>query len=317
MTRSRGVSLGTLVKVGFLLVAIAFGVAFVADHWAETRDAVQQLGPAPVALALAFGAAGQVTAMLAWRSLVADLGHPLPYRTAARVFYVSQLGKYIPGSVWQLAALVELGRQHRVPRKDLAVSGVVALLVSVITAGLFGGLLLLLGGVHEARHWLWTAPVAVLVAVAVLHPRIAVPIVNLGLRLIRRQPLDRPWTEAGMLRMAAWQTVTWVLLGLQCWALVVGLGAPTRDSLLPAIGGFDVAYALGMLFLPAPAGAGIREAVLGALLSGQLSSGAVVVAVLVSRVLLAVLDVAFGLSAAATGGWPGRRASDLADASPR
>lgn len=317
MSPSRRPSLATLAKGAFLVVALGFGAAFVKSHWTETRAALETLGPGPVIVALAFGALGQVTAMLSWRTLLADLGYALPYRSAARVFYVSQLGKYIPGSVWQLAAMVELGRQHRVPRKDLAVSGVVALLVSVVTAGLFGGLLLLLGGVDEAKHWLWAAPLALVVGVAVLHPRVAVPVVNAALRLIKRQPLERPWTEVGMLKVAGWQTLTWLLLGLQCWALVWGLGASAGHSLFAAVGGFDVAYALGTLFLPAPAGAGVREAVLGVLLAGQLDSGGVVVAVLLSRVLLAVLDVAFGLAAAAIGGGRRHMASDLADSDLR
>jgi uncharacterized membrane protein YbhN (UPF0104 family) len=311
----RRITGGTLLKAGFLVVALGFGAAFVAEHWSETKEALSTLGPGPVLLALGCGALAQVTAMLAWRTLLADLGHPLPYAVAARVFYVSQLGKYIPGSVWQLAALVELGRQHHVPRRDLAVSGVVTLMVSVTTAGLFGGLLLLLGGVEGARHWLWTAPVAVAAAVICLHPRFAVPIVDLVLRTLKRQPLTQPWTEPGMLRMIGWQTLTWLLLGLQCWALVVGLGAPARASAFAAIGGFAVAYALGMLFIPAPAGAGVREAVLGALLAGSLTSGGVVVAVLLSRVLLAMLDVAFGAVAGAAGGWAKRAGhSDLTDA---
>jgi hypothetical protein len=39
--------------------------------------------------------------------------------------------------------------------------------------------------------------------------------------------------------------------------------------------------------------------------------------VLLSRVLLAVLDVAFGVGAAATGGWPTRAAADVGDVERR
>lgn len=286
-----------LVKLAFLTVAVAFGVAYVAGHWDATQDAARHLGPRPVLLALLLGAAGQVAALLAWRALVADLGHTLPLPVASRVFFASQLGKYIPGGIWQLAALVELGRRHHIPRKSLAVSGVVAILVSVVTAAALGGGLLLVGGVEDAGRWAWMLPVLVLFACLALHPRTAVPVVNLALRAIRRQPLSQPWSVLGMLRVVGWQSLAWLFLGLHCWALVDALGAPAWDSLAPAVGGFAVAFAAGMVFLPAPAGAGVREGILGALLSSSLTQGGVVVAVLLSRVLLALLDIGLGVVA--------------------
>ena len=54
--------------------------------------------------------------MLTWRALLADLGSPLPLRPAAKVFFVGQLGKYIPGSVWPVLAQMEMGRDLGVPR---------------------------------------------------------------------------------------------------------------------------------------------------------------------------------------------------------
>ena len=302
-------AVGGLVKTAFLLAALGFGAYFVADHWSDTRAALQTLGPKPVIAAIVLGALAEVTSMLGWRSVLADLGHRLPAPAAARVFYMSQLGKYIPGSIWQVAAMVELGRRGNVPRTTIAVSWLVALMVSIVTAAVCGGSLLLLSGVEEARRWLWAVPVGFVAALLALHPRIAAPAMSFLLRCIGRQPLAQTWSGRGVLRAAGWQALTWLLLGGHCWALVIGLGAPAGSSALPAIGGFAVAFAAGVIFLPAPAGAGVREAVLGALLAGVLASGGVVVAVLLSRVLLAVLDVGFGLAFAAAGRSPGEVAA--------
>jgi hypothetical protein len=69
-------------------------------------------------------------------------------------------------------------------------------------------------------------------------------------------------------------------------------------SLAGSIGGFALAYVAGTLFVPAPAGAGVREAVLGVSLAGVIAHSAafthehVLVVVLLSRFLLAVLDFA-------------------------
>jgi len=79
---------------------------------------------------------------------------------------------------------------------------------------------------------------------------------------------------------------------------VVGAAFGIGFSLGPAIGGFALAYSAGTIFILAPAGAGVREAVLGLALSGfgataaMLTHDEIVVVVLLSRVMLAVLDFA-------------------------
>ena len=60
--------------------------------------------------------AALLCAMMTWRTLLADLGSPLPLRPAAKVFFVGQLGKYIPGAVWPVLAQMEMGRDLGVPR---------------------------------------------------------------------------------------------------------------------------------------------------------------------------------------------------------
>ena len=90
---------------------------------------------------------------MTWRALLADLGSPLPLRAAAKVFFVGQLGKYIPGSVWPVLAQMEMGRDLGVPRPrsaaafflTLPIQLATGLLVTLVTPGWdrFGWLLLL------------------------------------------------------------------------------------------------------------------------------------------------------------------------------
>ncbi len=44
--------------------------------------------------------------------LLNDLGSPLPPAGSLRVFFLGQLGKYVPGSVWPAVAQMELGRDY-------------------------------------------------------------------------------------------------------------------------------------------------------------------------------------------------------------
>src|SRR5690606_35487272 len=85
-------------------------------RWDEVAAGFRELTPAMVAASLAAVLGALLGAMLTWRTLLADLGTRLPVRSAARVFFVGQLGKYIPGTVWPLIAQMEMGRDLGVPR---------------------------------------------------------------------------------------------------------------------------------------------------------------------------------------------------------
>jgi hypothetical protein len=149
---------------------------------------------------------------------------------------------------------------------------------------------------------LWWLLLLVPVGIALVHPRVIGPAVNALLRFARREPIDLALHGSALWGAVGWPVVSWSLLGLQCWALVVALGGPPLGSLIGAVGGFALAYVAGTVAVFAPGGLGVREAVLGVALAGVIGNtsfdhGRVIAVVLVSRVLLAVLDFA------QAGGW--------------
>ena len=76
---------------------------------------------APVLLASwALVLAGIYATFRSWRAVLADLGGGLPQAPAMRVFYLGQLGKYLPGTVWPAVTQMRLGRDYRVRREPRA-----------------------------------------------------------------------------------------------------------------------------------------------------------------------------------------------------
>ena len=53
--------------------------------------------------------AAPVLTLMGWRVLLGDLGTRLPAAPASSIFFVGQLGKYLPGSVWTVVAQAEMG----------------------------------------------------------------------------------------------------------------------------------------------------------------------------------------------------------------
>jgi uncharacterized membrane protein YbhN (UPF0104 family) len=259
--------------------------------------ALDAAAPGWIVLAAAFALAGQLVAVLGFRALLQTMSHTLPYADVARLYFVSQLGKYVPGSVWPIVALAEMSRKHGIPRRGGTVAASVALLFSLAT-GAIVGIVFTVAGAAQHRPELWWLMLIVPVGIALLHPRFIAAAVHRVLHMARREPLDIDLSGPPLRGAIGWPAVSWLLMGLQCWALCVAFGAPELKSLAPAIGGFALAYAAGTIFVPAPAGVGVREAVLGVALVGVVHHSTtfthddIVVVVLLSRVLLAVLDFA-------------------------
>lgn len=293
------------VRVGFLVVALGLAVAYVVRDREAIAGAWSRLDAFSVVAALLLSLANVALSGASWRAVLADLGSPLPWRAAARVFFVGQLGRYIPGTVFQFVAQAELARDHGVPRRRTGSALAVALLVSMTTASLLVvGVLpvALTGGVpgQEWTRWVrWlTLPLLVLLVPAVLNP-----LLRLLLRLARQEPLEHPVTWRGLLASAGWALASWAAVGGQVLVLARSVGADgSWDPLHLAalvLGGYALAWIVGFLVVLAPAGAGAREFVLAAVLAPAVGSGGAAVVVLSSRVLLTVADLLLALAALA------------------
>jgi uncharacterized membrane protein YbhN (UPF0104 family) len=290
------------VRVGFVAVAVGLAVWALWSRWPDVERAIQRLDARYLAAAAVATLGNLVLSGLAWRSLVADLGARLPLGLASRVFFVGQIGKYVPGSLWPMIVQAELARQH-VARRLTAAATLLLVLLSAATALVVVLVALPFAPDGGGAGLAWAA-LLVLPVAALMHPGVIGRLLDRGLRLLGREPLER-WTSVrGTAVAAAWAVGAWLLAGLQVWLLAVPLGAPaTWRTFALAVGGYALAWAVALVVVVAPAGAGAREVALGAVLSPVLDRGAVVVVVLLSRVLFSAAD----LTLAALGFAAGRR----------
>jgi len=310
VTRAR---IWRLARVGVVLVVVVLAAAALARRWHEVGPAIARVPLASLLGALLAGCAAIACAVPAWRCLLAEVepAHPLPWRAATRVFLLGQLGKYVPGSVWVVVAQTELGRRYGVPRRSTATAGLLAMGVSLATALLTAAAFLPLGSTQLRHDYGWLTLVAV-VALAGLTPPVLTPVVGLGLRLLRREPLAHPLSWAGLGRAVGWSVAGWLLYGVHTWLLVRGLGGSGGLLLPRAVGGFALAFAVGFVVVLAPAGAGVREVVLVAAFGAVLGGGGPVALAALSRLLLTAADLLGGGAAAVLG----RRSAAPADPVP-
>jgi glycosyltransferase 2 family protein len=198
-----------LLRLAVAAVFLAVIAVVMAGQWQQAKPLLGRLSVASVLGALALIWAGLYATFRCWWAALADLGGELPTRPAMRVFFLGQLGKYLPGTVWPAVTQMRLGRDYQVPPRASGAAFVVFMLVIVGTGLLVGVPVIPLLGEDAADQYHWLLLVLPLLAVAV-----APPVLNralaLALRLARRPPLPAPLSLGGILKVAGWAIASWL-----------------------------------------------------------------------------------------------------------
>lgn len=267
------------------------GAAWVAMRFRRYGDA---LAPADLpgvvwacaaGLALVYAGADLVLALV-WRALLRGLGTPAGLAWSIRTHGVSQLSKYLPGNVMHLASRQFLGASAGVPHAVLARSALLEI-AGLASAGLLLGLLalpLLDGG---RFHWLTPAAGAAIVLAALGAVRLA---------------------AGALAAQVLGGHLLFLLTASAVFAALLLLLAPGAARTLPwpaVCGAYAAAWLAGFVTPGAPAGLGVREAVLVLLLDGHAAEADLLPAVVLGRTVTALGDTIFFGAAA----WIGRRAT--------
>jgi glycosyltransferase 2 family protein len=234
-----------------------------------------RLHPGWLALSALLYAAGFCCWGGVWLRLLRRLGERISLAAAARAYFVSQTGKYVPGKAWAIVLRVAMAREVGVRGGVAALTATYETLATMAAGALVAAVLLPWRVADGNLGWQAVG----LLAVAGLP--ILPGIFN---RLTRRlakpfldpaQPLPEvraPMLLGGLLQSA----VGWWLLGASLLALLRALrpdGAANPDW-VGATAFVALAYVAGFLALPAPGGLGVREVILARLLSSEWASAA-------------------------------------------
>jgi hypothetical protein len=293
---------GRAVRLAFLVLVLVAIVLTLRSQGSELRSAIGRTGIAATLGSFAAVLVGLFASAMVWRELLADLGSRLPLRTALHVFFLGQLGKYLPGSVFAVAAQMELGRDQGVSRSRVGTASL--LFMGVLTAGglLVAAVALPLTSPDALQQYFWVLLVLP-VGLVCLAPPVLTRLVATMLRLLRRDPLERPLSARGIGAALGWTLAMWIAYGAHLWLLVLPqVRQPSTGEghlLLLSLGAYALAWTVGFLFLLAPAGALIRETVLVLALAGVLDRPAATAVAVVSRGVMTLGDLAWGAAGGA------------------
>ncbi len=284
-------------RSGFLVVAIAAAIFVVVKNWTEVSDSLRSLPLWIIAVEVVLAFAYVYLTMASWRVVLNDVGDRVDPAVASRIFFSSQVAKYLPGGVWNFVAAAEVGKDYSISRRRSVCALLVSIIISIVTGLILAILAILLGPSELMEGYRWIV-VAIPVGIVALCPPVLNRLVNLALRLLRRDPLDDAMSWSGTAISALWALAAWVAVGVQLWLMLIHLGmSATLPTFLLATGGYALGWTAGFLVFFVPAGAGVREVALGAVLTTIASPGVVVVVVLLARIFTTLADIVWGVGA--------------------
>lgn len=292
---------------------MAMGLAFVGFRlWDYRHSLAGQIANPSVLLttlllAVVYGCSGFLLAFGWWFILRGgEKRSPLlRWKVAWPIYAKTQIAKYIPGNIFHFAGRHVLAAKQGVPHSLLVAAAAIEIFMLLLASGLIS--LLALEELSLAKFQIkpeqarlaWAAFVCIAVVTLVL--------------LSRRSALQK------LIASLQWQPllmaqICYFLFSTLAAALFFGLttittGKPDQTAAhWPLIvGGYSFAWAGGLVTPGAPAGLGVREAILIALLSAALHEQPVLIAAMLFRVVTILGDNLFFLQAILFGHWQSSR----------
>jgi uncharacterized membrane protein YbhN (UPF0104 family) len=286
-----------------VLALIAGAIFALRNQWPSVRRVASEIHPRWELVSLASAIVLATYAMLieSWRQVVLALGSAFARGSAASVWFVSNLARWLPGAFWQLGAMTELARRRGVPVTVSTSSAVIITIVNIFT-----GLLVTTAFMATTPEMVSTRGrtiIGVGAVVLVAFPLLAPRLVRVARRVTGRE-LAVPRIGFRAIAVAAISTTAaWLFYGVAFWVMTRAvLPGPWRD-LSACIAIYTASYLTG-LFNPAPAGVGAAEGamILLAPKLGVATAAEAAVLAIVVRLWRTVLEIAPGLIALAISG---------------
>lgn len=240
---------------------------------------------------------GHAVLVQTWRSMLACWDARLPFWSAARIWSVSNLARYLPGKIWNIGAMGAMSKNAGVSPVAASGSAVLSTLVNLLAGfavAVISGRALL----DRSSHGRGTVAILVVIIAAGmllvapwLMPRVA-PIIG---RMAGRS-VEATLPGRAVVYALVGNVVAWLLYGAAFELFVLGLLGSLGGGYAEYLAAYTISYILGYLAFFAPAGIGVRElAMVDVLTSAALTTGPeAALVVLTSRVWLTLLEVVPG-----------------------
>ncbi len=242
----------------------------VVDSIQEVRggNLVLHVRPGWLLLSAGFVLATYFLLIWAWLYIVAGLsGNRIRYLNGARIWFISNLGQLLPGRVWGIIQMGAMSVDAGINPVAAGAASIVNTVVNIATGmavGVLAGAPILIA-YYGDNAWLAWVLAAIAIAGVVALPLIVPWLFRIARRFGARLP-EQAMPARLLLVSALANMIAWAAYGIAFLCLNRGLVDLPAYSVLQHIAVNATSYVIGYLAIPVPAGLGVREKTLQAVM---------------------------------------------------
>lgn len=260
-----------LLKISIVGTVCYFIFVQIIRNWDVIRRHIDQFSWSDFLVSMLLFLFGQFCFNVGWFKIISSNGPKTRFCLSSYYWTLSSLGKYVPGRIWQFAGRLYLFDKLGFSKTQIVSCSIVEqfhfLLSSLslfclfalmnydmipktyFTMGIFGGVVLVLGGF------------------ILIHPRVLNACISIVSKFIKKIDFSYDMTYKDSLMFFIYFFVGWLSIGLGFAFLTKSLMTIDMKLFLCLAGANSGAYFSGYIVLLTPAGLGVREGVLTYLLN--------------------------------------------------
>jgi glycosyltransferase 2 family protein len=276
----------------FAAAVLFFAARSLAGQWNKVEARLlhvqfgwQWIGAATVVVLLSFA-----LLIEGWRRVMGAWDSHLPFGQAARIWFLSSLGKYVPGNIWSLTAMGVMARGRGISALAAAGSSIIMQAVSLVTGA---AIVMITGAQLLGQPVLVGVSVLILIGILLSAPRFLPPLTVWIGSIIGKEvaPPSVPATSIWTAAIAS--ALSWLLYGFAFQLFVRGLLGAAPGEISRYIAVYTAAYILGFISPIAPAGLGVREFTLAAFMTqlGLANEADAALVAIAARLWLTIIEL--------------------------
>lgn len=262
-----------VLQIGLPLAVLIFFLGQLRNDWSNLTAHPFQWNSWLLGLAFVGFMLQELSYGLIWQAILARLGHKLDLRLCLRIYLASEFVRYIPGNVWHVLTRILWVGKYGVSRPIAFASMTIELITKLAAGALVFAVSLLfwhdlgvsaihqVGTINRGATVVIVGVATILTLLVVLYPRVLNWLLNLALRLLKRDPVILTLRYIDILLITLAWSVSWLVAGGAFFVLLLALWPGTPLVTLPiCIGIYAIAWDIGFVSFITPSGLGFREA---------------------------------------------------------
>lgn len=238
-------------RILFLLAVFVFVGLSLFENAKELNRFRDQFSPLMFLLSISIVSVYLYLQSVIWKIVLKDLGCDSSQKGLSQLFFFSQLGKYVPGSVWVVLMRVERAGKLGIGKGQMFTAAIIEHLYSMIA-----GIILFLLGRGDLYAYLAAFLLALLLTVS---PGFFVYGANKLLSLTGRKPINITISPKRSFYYLALFLFTWTVFALGVWVAANSFDVLPFNMTVLLGGYYALSFVVGFLAPLSPGGLGVRE----------------------------------------------------------